>query len=186
MMHIILKTSFLTHRMKQDISKLIESLKNAGAIKEGDFILTSGKRSRYYVDIKEACTDPAILARVAEAFSELIESDTISGMELGAVPLVVAISILTGKRYIIIRKERKHGTGKLNIGEIKPGETVDIIEDVVTTGGSVLKSANTLREMGAVVKRAICVVDRQEGGSEFLAANGIQLFPIIRISDLRS
>ena len=172
--------------MKQDISKLIESLKNAGAIKEGDFILTSGKRSRYYVDIKEACTDPAILARVAEAFSELIESNTISGMELGAVPLVVAISILTGKRYIIIRKERKHGTGKLNIGEIKSGETVDIIEDVVTTGGSVLKSANTLREMGAVVKRAICVVDRQEGGSEFLAANGIQLFPIIRISDLRS
>lgn len=186
MMHIILKTSFLTHGMKQDTSQLVESLKNAGAIKEGDFVLTSGKHSRYYVDIKEACTDPSLLTQVARAFSDLVESETVSGMELGAVPLVVAISMLTGKRYIIIRKERKHGTGKLNIGEVRPGEIVDIVEDVVTTGGSVLKSANTLREMGAVVKRAICVVDRQEGGSEFLAENGIQLIPIIRISDLRS
>ena len=170
--------------MSHDRSELMDKLLSAGAIKKGDFILTSGKRSNYYVDIKEACTDPRILKMISEAFSGLIDSETISGMELGAVPLVVSISLLTGKRYIIIRKERKHGTGKLNIGEVKPGENVEIIEDVVTTGGSVLKSAMILREMGAEVSRAICVVDREEGGRQFLKENGIDLVPIIKISDL--
>ncbi|MCL4480740.1 MAG: orotate phosphoribosyltransferase [Candidatus Thermoplasmatota archaeon] len=171
--------------MTDDVDVLRRRLIEHGAIKEGDFVLTSGKHSRFYVDIKDACTDPEILRLVASSMARQVVSDTISGMELGAVPLVVATSLSSGRKYIIIRKERKHGTGKLNIGEIPGGKEVDIIEDVVTTGGSVLKSAQFLRDNGARKKRAYCVVDREEGGRELLKENEIELIPLIRLSEIR-
>ncbi len=156
-----------------------------GAIKFGEFILTSGKKSDYYVDIKDAATDPVILQAIGQEFAAMVSEKVIAGMELGAVPLLVSTALAAKIRYIIIRKERKHGTGKLNIGEILPNESVDIIEDVVTTGNSVLKSATFVREMGGIVRRAYCVVDREEGGMELLRENGIVLTPMFRISEIR-
>ena len=164
--------------------KLSEKLLKSGAIKFGDFVLTSGKHSKYYVDIKDAATDPEILGLISEIFTNSIGSHKIAGVELGAVPLLVATAVRKGVPYLIIRKERKHGTGKLTIGEIFNGEEIEIIEDVVTTGGSIMKAVNYLRENGAKVNRAFCVVDREEGGRELLETNGVELTPLIRISEI--
>ncbi len=160
------------------------TLLECGAIKMGDFTLTSGKKSKYYVDIKESATDPAILSELSKEFASRINSGIIGGMELGAVPLTVATALETGKRYVIIRKERSHGTKKLIIGTFKTGDIIDLLEDVVTTGGSVLKAAQTLRDAGAVVKRAICVVDREEGALEMLKENGIELVSMVKVSEI--
>lgn len=171
--------------MEQKIEFLREKLLETGAVKFGDFLLTSGKRSTYYVDIKESATQPEVLRAVGQTFASMVKEKTIAGMELGAVPLLVATSLSAGVRYVIIRKERKHGTGKLNIGEIRPQEKVDLIEDVVTTGNSLLKAVNFIRESGGLVERAYCVVDREEGGRELLENNNVKLFPIFTISQLR-
>lgn len=170
--------------MEELNKKLSQKLLESGAIKFGDFLLTSGKRSKYYVDIKDAATNPEILSLISKIFISRIGNHKIAGVELGAVPLLVATAVLKGLPYIIIRKERKHGTGKLTIGEITHGEEIEIIEDVVTTGGSILKAVNYLRENGAIVNRAYCVVDREEGGKELLEANNVTLEPLIRISEI--
>ncbi len=171
--------------MENRRNELKDALLRKGAIKFGDFTLTSGKKSDYYVDIKDAATDPAILQAIGQEFATMIAEKVIAGMELGAVPLLVSTALAAKIRYVIIRKERKHGTGKLNIGEISPNDNVDIIEDVVTTGNSVLKSANFVRDMGGIVRRAFCVVDREEGGMELLRENGIALTPMFTISEIR-
>lgn len=170
--------------MEELNKKLSDKLLEAGAIKFGDFILTSGKHSKYYVDIKDAATSPEILGLISEIFTRSIGNKKIAGVELGAVPLLVATAVKKGLPYLIIRKERKHGTGKLTIGEITNGEEIEIIEDVVTTGGSIMKAVTYLRENGARVSRAYCVVDREEGGRELLASNNVELLPLIRISEI--
>jgi orotate phosphoribosyltransferase len=164
--------------------KLSQKLLDSGAIKFGDFVLTSGKHSKYYVDIKDAATNPEILSLISEILVGRIGNHKIAGVELGAVPILVATAVMKGLPYLIIRKERKHGTGKLTIGEITPGEEIEIIEDVVTTGGSIMKAVNYLRENGAIVNRAYCVVDREEGGKELLDSNNVRLEPLIRISEI--
>ena len=164
---------------------LKDILLKSGAIKFGDFVLASGKRSNYYVDIKESMTEPGALKEVAELISKKLSSGIIAGVELGAVPLVVAVAVLYSKKYIIIRKERPHGTKSLLIGQAPYGGSADIIEDVVTTGGSVLRAAEILKESGLKVSRVICVVDREEGGRENLAEAGIELIPLLRISEVK-
>lgn len=165
-------------------NKLSKDLLESGAIKFGDFVLTSGKKSNYYVDIKDAATKPETLAAITEIFAGMTSKNKLAAVELGAVPMLVATAVAKSVPYVILRKERKHGTKKLTIGEVYPGETVEIIEDVVTTGGSVLKAARYLRESGAVVKDVYCVVDREEGARELLQENDLKLHPIIRISEL--
>jgi orotate phosphoribosyltransferase len=164
-----------------DREKFIES----GMIKFGDFTLTSGKKSNYYVDIKEACTDPHILSAICDDLAGNTVYGTVAGMELGAVPLIVGVALKTGKKYIIVRKgERTHGTGSRLVGKVVPGTRIDIIEDVVTTGNSILKTAEAIRDAGAIVDHAICVVDRESGGSELLRENGIKLVSVAKISEL--
>lgn len=170
--------------MDELAGKLSRELLESGAIKFGDFTLTSGKKSKYYVDIKDAATRPETLGLIAKIFAGMASETKLAGVELGAVPLLVATAVAKNVPYLIIRKERKHGTGKLTIGEIVPGETIEIIEDVVTTGGSVLRAAEYLRENGAKVSDAYCVVDREEGGMDLLRENGIALHPVIRISEI--
>ncbi|MEM0139708.1 MAG: orotate phosphoribosyltransferase [Ferroplasma sp.] len=156
-----------------------------GIIKFGDFILTSGQKSTYYVDIKEACTDPIILGKIIDGLSPMVIYGQISGMELGSVPLLVGLSLKLNIRYAIVRKsEREHGTGKRIVGTVEKNSKIDIIEDVVTTGNSILKTADILRKNGAIVDHAICVVDREAGGTELLKENGIALASMAKISEL--
>jgi orotate phosphoribosyltransferase len=167
--------------------ELMHKLIEAGALMFGEFRLTSGATSSYYVNIKKAYTQPAVLRMIAEAMAPHVHGSRVAGMELGAIPIVVAVSLQTGKPFSMIRKEsREHGTKSLIEGEIAGGETVDILEDVSTTGSSILKSARLVREAGGRVESAIVVVDRGEGAEELLMSEGIRLVPLIDAQTLMS
>ena len=164
---------------------LKEKLIECGAIQFGDFTLTSGKKSKYYVDIKKASTKHEILELMGDMLAQHVKGEILAGVELGAVPLVAITAVKAKRDYLIIRKERKeHGTSKLIEGDFQRGMTVDIIEDVVTTGGSVLRAVKILRENGLKVKRVICVVDREEGGRENLEKEGVELISLLTAGDL--
>jgi len=166
---------------------LKEKLIGCGAVRFGDFILTSGKKSNYYVDIKKASTKAEILDFIANELSKYVKGDLLAGVELGAIPLTVATALKMKKDYLIIRKEtKKYGTKKLIEGDFRKGLTVDIIEDVVTTGGSVLRAVRILREAGLKVERVICVVDREERGKENLKKENVDLISLLTASQLLS
>lgn len=170
--------------MKKDT--LIQHLRECGAIKFGRFVLTSGAISDYYIDIKKASTDPKILKIIAQEMSSYTKGyDLLAGMELGAVPLVVALSLETQIPYVIIRKEkREHGTGKqIEGGDVK-GKSVLIIEDVTTSGGSVIKTIHILRENNAEVEKALVVVDREAGTREKLKKLEVEFIPLVSVSEI--
>ena len=146
-----------------DKKYLIQLLKECGAIQFGRFVLTSGAVSDYYIDIKKASTNPKILKKIAEEMAEYTEGyDLLAGMELGAVPLVVALSLETNIPYAIIRKEkREHGTSKQIEGADIKNKRVLIIEDVTTSGGSVVKTIQIIRENKGIVDEVIVIVDRE-------------------------
>jgi orotate phosphoribosyltransferase len=157
---------------------------------EGDFVLRSGKRSRYYLDKYRFETRPDILAalgeRIATAVEELEpEAVRLAGPELGAVALAAAGSLASGLPFVIVRKSAKeYGTSNRLEGAYEEGDCVCLVEDVVTSGGALLEAVEALRAAGLVVRSAVCVVDREEGGSEALAAQGIDLRPIFRASEV--
>jgi len=167
--------------------QLANLLKECGAIMFGDYTLTSGKKSKYYVDIKKASTDPKILKEIAKEIKNKLpkETERLAGLELGAVPIVVAVSLETDIPYVIIRKgERTHGTGKLIEGTLNERDKVVLIEDVTTTGGSSVKSLEILRNAGCKVDTVITVVDREEGARETINQKGAKLIPLLRITEI--
>jgi orotate phosphoribosyltransferase len=169
-----------------DKKELISLLKECEAIKFGRFVLTSGAISDYYIDIKKASTNPKILKKIAEAMAEHADKyDLLAGMELGAVPLVVAVSLETGISYVIIRKEkREHGTGKqIEGGDVK-GKKVLVIEDVATSGGSILKTIEILRESQAEVDKVLVVVDRESGARDKVQKLDVAFVPLISVSEI--
>jgi orotate phosphoribosyltransferase len=157
---------------------------------EGDFVLRSGKRSRYYLDKYRFETRPDILAalgeRIAEAVAEFEpEAVRLAGPELGAVALAAAGSLSSGLPFVIVRKAAKeYGTSNRVEGAYEEGECVCLIEDVVTSGGALLDAVDALREAGLTVRTAVCVVDREEGGSDALARHAVRLRPIFRASEV--
>ncbi|MFZ0892202.1 MAG: orotate phosphoribosyltransferase [Thermoplasmata archaeon] len=172
---------------EEEVSTLARLLLQSGAVKFGSFTLASGKHSDFYIDVKRAWTNPKDLALIADSFADRVGNvDRLAGMELGAVPLVVATALRTGHSYVIIRKVAKeHGTRQRYEGEIPPGGKVLLIEDVSTTGGSAATSIEILRSAGAVVDRALVVVDREEGAAERLQTLGVRLEPLITLTQLR-
>lgn len=169
-----------------DKEELIKLLKKCGAIQFGRFVLTSGAVSDYYIDIKKASTEPKILKKISKAMAEYTKGyDLIAGMELGAVPLVVALSIETNIPYVIIRKEKKeHGTSKhIEGGEVKDKKIL-LIEDVTTSGKSVIKSIKILRENKAKIDEVLAVVDRESGAEEKLQSADVSFIPLLSISDI--
>jgi len=164
---------------------LKQMLLDCGAVQFGDFTLTSGRKSKFYVNIKKASTKPDVLREIARGMVAHVNADRLAGMELGAVPIAAALALETGLPYVIIRKEkREHGTGSQIEGELRAGEKVVVVEDVTTSGGSVVRSIEILRDAGAVVDTALVVVDREEGAKEALEAAGASLVPLVRISEL--
>ena len=169
-----------------DKNELILLLKECKAIQFGRFVLTSGAVSDYYIDIKKASTNPKILKKIAELMAEYTEGyDILAGMELGAVPLVVALSLETNIPYVIVRKEkREHGTSKQIEGVEINEKRVLIIEDVTTSGGSVVKTIKVIRENKGIVDEAISIVDRESGAEEKLRNVDVSFIPLISISDI--
>jgi len=167
-------------------NEIVNMLKECGAVQFGSFVLTSGATSNYYIDIKKASTKPVILKKISHAMAPYTKGyDMIAGMELGAVPLAVALSLETGLPYVIIRKEKKeHGTGKQIEGDDVNGKRVLLVEDVTTTGGSVLKSISILRENKAIVERVVSVVDRGSGAREKLEALGVEFTSLVSVDDI--
>jgi orotate phosphoribosyltransferase len=156
------------------------------AIEFGDFILASGAKSTYYIDVKTAVTNPELLSAIAETVSREYEFDVIAGVAVGGVPLAVATSLASGKPYAIIRaSEKNHGKKELIIGEVR-GKNVLLIEDVTTSGGSGLYGIETLRAAGADADRVITVVDREQGARDMLNNHGIELISLVNVSELKN
>jgi orotate phosphoribosyltransferase len=159
---------------------------------EGDFLLRSGKRSRYYLDKYRFETRPDILAALGERIAQAVkafepEATLLAGPELGAVALAAAGSLASGLPFLIVRKAAKdYGTSKRLEGVYEEGECVCLVEDVVTSGGALLEAVDALRGASLTVRTAICVVDREEGGADALARQAVRLRPIFRAADLLS
>jgi len=166
--------------------ELIKRIKETAYL-EGDFILRSGKRSKYYLDKYLFETCPDILKALGEEFAKHVTDDVtlIAGAELGGVALAAATAMETGKNWIIIRQSRKkHGTSKLIEGVLKPDDTVLLVEDVATTGGQVLEAAKVIIEAGATVKKIVCVIDRKQGAEENVTGAGYKFESILTKDDL--
>ncbi len=136
---------------------------------EGDFILRSGRRSRFYLDKYLFETRPDLLRDIAAGLAAKLPAyepfDLLAGPELGAVAIVAALSLASGKPFVIVRKgEKGYGTKKAMEGRAEAGQRVVVVEDVVTSGGAALQAVVRLRETGLEVAGLLCVVDREEGG----------------------
>jgi orotate phosphoribosyltransferase len=157
---------------------------------EGDFVLRSGRRSRYYLDKYRFETRPELLGPLGRLIAETVgehdaEAVRLAGPELGAVALAAAASLASGLPFLIVRKEAKdYGTANRLEGVFGEGERVCLVEDVVTSAGAALEAVDALREAGLEVATAVCVVDREEGGEEALARKGVRLQALFRASEL--
>jgi len=157
---------------------------------EGDFLLRSGKRSRYYLDKYRFETRPELLRPLGERIAAVVgehapDATRLAAPELGAVALATAASLESGLPFLIVRKEAKeYGTANRLEGPFDEGETVCLVEDVVTSGGALLDSVHALRDVGLVVHTAVCVVDREEGGADALARHAVRLRPLFRAAEL--
>jgi orotate phosphoribosyltransferase len=174
----------IMHRMKrEELAKRIADV----SLLRGEFTLRSGRKSNYYLDKYRFETQPDVLAALGSMFAEKIGKsiDRIAGAELGAVSLAAATSLASGKPFVIIRNSKKdYGTSKLIEGVLNAGETVVIVEDVLTTGGQVLEAANTLIDAGAKVDRIIAVIDRMEGARKNIESAGYVFESLFTTADL--
>ena len=168
--------------------EFVAALRACGAVRFGSFTLASGRTSDYYVDIKKAATRPELLREIAHRMASHVKGyDRIAGVELGAIPIAAAVALEAGLPFVVVRKEAKeHGTRRTFEGELRAGDRVVFVEDVVTTGGTLWKAIELIRAEGAVVDLAVAVVDRQEGGMETLAAANVRLIALLRAIDLRT
>jgi orotate phosphoribosyltransferase len=157
---------------------------------EGDFVLRSGRRSRYYLDKYRFETRPDLLGPLGSAIAASVrehepEARRLAGPELGAVALAASASLAGGLPFLIVRSRAKeYGTANRLEGVYEEGELVCLVEDVVTSGGAAVEAVEALREAGLRVSNAVCVVDREEGGADTLARHGVRLRPLFRASEL--
>jgi orotate phosphoribosyltransferase len=153
----------------------------------GEFLLRSGVVSNEYFDKYLFESDPKLLREIATALVPLVPegTDALAGLELGGVPIATMLSQLTGLPAYFVRKEAKtYGTCRLAEGGDLAGKHLTVVEDVVTSGGQVITSCRDLRERGAIVDHAVCVIDRQSGGPEGLAAAAVELRALYTMTEL--
>jgi orotate phosphoribosyltransferase len=166
--------------------ELIKRIKET-AYMEGDFVLRSGKRSKYYLDKYLFETCPDILKALGREFAKYVTSDVtlIAGAELGGVALAAATAMETGKNWIIVRNSKKdYGTGKLIEGRLNRGDVVLLVEDIATTGGQVLEVAKAVTEAGAKIKKIVACIDRKQGAGENITKAGYKFESILTKNDL--
>ncbi|MBW3555561.1 MAG: orotate phosphoribosyltransferase [Actinobacteria bacterium] len=161
----------------------------AAAHLSGEFTLRSGGVSSEYFDKYRFEADPRLLRELADALALLVpaETEVLAGLELGGVPLATVVSQVTGHPLRLVRKQAKtYGTRQLAEGGDVHGLRICLVEDVITSGGAVIHAANALRDAGALVEAVVCVIDRQAGGREQLAALGLQVHALFTKSDLEA
>jgi orotate phosphoribosyltransferase len=160
------------------------------ALLEGDFVLRSGGRSTHYFDKYRFETRPELLEAIGVRIAATVaehepETERLAGPELGAVALAAAASLASRLPFLIVRKETKdYGTANRIEGAFEAGERVSLVEDVVTSGGAAVAAIQALREAGLECRTAVCVVDREEGGTDELARYGVRLRALFRAGEL--
>ncbi len=166
--------------------ELIERIKETAYL-EGEFILRSGQKSKYYLDKYLFETCPDILRALGAEFARHVTDDVtlIAGAELGGVALAAATAMETGKNWIIVRNSKKgYGTGRLVEGVLRAEDVVLLVEDIATTGGQVLEAARVITEAGAVLKKIVAVIDRKQGAAKNITEAGYTFESIMTKYDL--
>ncbi len=171
--------------MKEELFELLKQ----HSYKEGEFTLSSGKKSEHYLNCKPVTLTGRGLTLTSLLMLEHVKTNVVAGLTLGADPLVSGVSLVSAldKRLInalIVRKEPKgHGTGAWIEGLLPPKDTkVTVLEDVVTSGGSAIKAVEKLRDAGYIVERVVAIVDRNEGGEEAMKEAGLELISIFKLA----
>ena len=177
--------------------EMLTSLLAERSSKKGHFVLASGRESDFYIDARLTTMSPDGLAVIGRLGLAILQQsgwqiDAVGGMTLGADPVSYAISYASAGlshplRAFTVRKEAKtHGTGKLIEGPFKSGDSVVVIEDVITTGGSALRAIDAVRAEGGTVSGVLAVVDRQEGGREKLESAGVSVIALTTAQQIMS
>ena len=182
------RDTILTSQAISEQDRLITALFEAGCVKFGNFTLASGKASPIYIDLRRLVSFPPLFSLVAQVYAEKasqLSYDLISGVPYAALPISAVVALMLGKGLIYARKEAKtHGTGQTIEGVFTKGQTVILLEDVVTSGGSIITTAETLRQAGLNLKDVIVLVERPQGGRESLAELGIDLHAILSLNEI--
>lgn len=172
----------------EQIEKLAVSLFDIGAVKMGRFTLHSGKVSPIYLDLRLLVSHPSVLQQVAEAYTALLEQltfDILAAYPYAALPIGTAIALHSNWPLIYPRKTAKqYGTGKQVEGVWEVGQTAVIIEDLITSGDSILQATASIKAAGLHVSDAVVLIDREQGGRETLLEQGYQLHSVLSISHL--
>ncbi|MEA3255074.1 MAG: orotate phosphoribosyltransferase [Candidatus Altiarchaeota archaeon] len=178
--------------MEDKKTQLLELIKREAVFK-GNFVLASGKESSYYLDLRLITLNPEGAYLIAEVLFDLLtceDVDFLGGLTLGADPICgafSAISYLKGKpipSFIVRKEEKKHGKTKAIEGPLRKGARVAIVDDVATSGGSLLRAINAVKEQACEIVSIIVIVDREEGAKEKLAEEGYMLLSIFNKKDL--
>lgn len=176
--------------MDVDTSKIALALAKHRCILVGEFKLSSGLVSPYYIDLRAVPSYPELFDLVTDAYvstlSELkIPFDRIAGIATAGIPIAALVAYKLKKPFLYVRKEeRAHGTQRLVEGEVKAGDTVMLLDDVVTTGGNLLRGIRAIRERRANVGHVLVLVDREQGAKENLEAAGVKLISVSTSSEV--
>jgi uridine monophosphate synthetase len=169
---------------------LAVKLYDIGAVQFGKFKLHSGMKSPIYMDLRVLVSFPVVLRDVAQAYMRLftaLEFDILAAYPYAALPIGTAIALESGKPLIYPRKEVKsYGTGKMIEGVWNVGQRALLIEDLVTSGASIIQAFATLKAVGIQVNEALVLIDREQGGADLLQAQGYKLHSVMTLSEMLS
>jgi len=177
--------------MNTPVDSLIELAKKTGAIKFGEFTLASGAKSNRYFEGKLLTLHPEGACRVGETICDLLEgsgAQAVGGLILGAIPIATAVAVISQCRgkpipaFLVREAPKEHGTKKQIEGHLERGMQVAIVDDVVTRGGSIFKAIEAVENIGCKVVKVVAIVDRHEGGSDKLIADGYDFVPLIHFN----
>lgn len=175
-----------------DAEAVLERAKATGALAFGEFKLSSGKTGSYYFDGRLLTLDPEGANRVALAFLPILKecgAEAIAGPTVGADPIVSSVAVVSFQAghpipaLIVRSKAKEHGAGRLIEGPLKEGARVAVVDDTVTTGGSILQAIEAVEEAGCSVVKVMCILDRREGGSDEIKRRGYDFVSLLEADE---